>query len=389
MIRPFTLSRTHQILIISIVFLLVNGLNFHKYGIKIVNDSPRYIEYATKLHKGFYFDPHNFWYIGYASYIYVFQLFDSNFLTIIISQYLLQLVAVIALYYTSFNIWKNELSAFITSCFFVLFIDIALWNSYILAESVFASSTCITLYCFSLLYRGSRSTLLYVLTGTLLLFTILIKPTGAALLGASLLVFSIDPVKRIKGYYPRAIIGILIGLIFLVAVNRMLRTYGIMENYQKGEIIYAITTLPERPEYTLMVITPPENLYIPDPDLPPILKVIIFFYHHPIYWTQLFLAKLFFFVAHVRPYWSFWHNLYSVSSLILAYFLFTLAITSNKQHHKPVIFALAYVALHILSVCITSEDWDGRFLIPVLPVIFLFSGNGLSKLSQLSNAIKS
>lgn len=43
--------------------------NHTQYGIKVVKDSARYLEYASHLENGFYFDPHNFWYIGYPLYI--------------------------------------------------------------------------------------------------------------------------------------------------------------------------------------------------------------------------------------------------------------------------------------------------------------------------------
>jgi len=67
-------------------FLLINGFLFQKYGVKVVTDTHRYVEYASNLQSGFYFDPHNFWYIGYSLYILLIQLLQGSFLAIVTGQ---------------------------------------------------------------------------------------------------------------------------------------------------------------------------------------------------------------------------------------------------------------------------------------------------------------
>jgi 4-amino-4-deoxy-L-arabinose transferase-like glycosyltransferase len=356
-------------LTLFILYLLVNSFNFYQHGIKLVNDSARYIEYATNLHDGFYIDTFNIWYIGYPLIIFLFQFFTSGYELLIVFQYVLGLLAVYALYKTSLNLWNNPLSAFITGALYILFIDIAQWNSYVLTESVYASFTCFSIYALSLLYTGKRSLWIYLLTFALITFTFFIKPTGVGLLGATLSLVLYEIITRVKARWVKIAIGICTGLLFLILVNRMLEHYLIMENYQKGEIIYAVTTLPETSEYKLLVVTPPDNVYVPPEDSAPLFKIVSFFFHHPIYWLKLFFAKAFYFFAHVRPYWSITHNLYSLVILLPCYFFFFKGL--RKEKREVVLFAVVYCALHSLSICITSEDWDGRFLIPMLPVVFL------------------
>lgn len=349
--------------------MVLNGLMFFQHGIKLVNDSARYIEYATNLHKGFYIDPYNIWYVGYPLVIYVFQLFGTGYGGLIGFQYLLGFVAALALYHASLNVWKNPLGAFLAGCLYIIFIDSAQWNSYVLTESIYVSFTCICLYLLSLLYAGKRGSWLYLITASAILFTFFVKPTGVALLGATFSAGLYISIKRLPNWWSRVIVIVVAGGLFLLLVNRMLRHYLIMENYQKGEIIYAVTLMPDHRGYDLLIVTPPSNAYVPPDHYPPILKIVAFIFHHPVYWTKLSLAKAFYFLAHVRPYWSAFHNIYSLLILLPCYFFFIRGL--KKQTSTVLVFMVSFCLLHTLSICFTSEDWDGRFLIPMLPVIFL------------------
>lgn len=376
----FHKTYTHLI-IICLAYICFSLYNYKINGVKIVNDSARYIEYASSLQDGFFIDPHNFWYIGYPIYILIINLLGGDTQTVVFGQYFLGLIAIISLYFASLNIWNNRLSALFTGLIFIIFIDIGQWTSYVLTESLYVSFICFSLYLLSLIYKGSANKALYITTFVTIIFTILMKPTGIALLGALLFTFVTYSLKVVRSRLLKSLIAIACLTVFLVLVNKMLTTFLIMENYQKGEIIYDITTLPPRAEYQLMIISPPKDIYIPEDSTLPIIKIVNFIFHHPIYWTHLFLAKVFFLLAHIRPYWSISHNIYSLAVLLTCYYFF-IKVVKREKLSIPIIFSGFYLGVHILSVAITSEDWDGRFLIPMLPVIFLFSGYGLYRQFQ-------
>jgi hypothetical protein len=64
-----------------------------------------------------------------------------------------------------------------------------------------------------------------------------------------------------------------------------------------------------------------------------------------------------------------------------SYYLFARGIAYKwRKELLPFIFSVTYILFHTLSIGLTTNDWDGRFLIPILPVIFLFSGKGLTLL---------
>jgi hypothetical protein len=79
----------------------------------------------------------------------------------------------------------------------------------------------------------------------------------------------------------------------------------------------------------------------------------------------------------VKPYFSPIHNTIIVLILypvyifaIIGYFRF-----GKTQFEKY--FIAGYVASLVFTVSLTSENWDGRFLMPVLPFIFLLASHGI------------
>ena len=285
--------------------------------------------------------------------------------------------AALALYNTSLILWQNKSGALAAVLLYLLFIDISLWNAYVLTESLYTSFICFSVYCIARVYKGKGNYWFITLMMITVLFTSLIKPTGIALVGALFSVFMYTLLKQLSNRIIYAGVVILAGGTFLFLVNRMLTTYLIMENYQLGEVIYGVTTVNDHPEVKSLIISPPENMYRPQVSYPPLLKIVLFFFHHPLYWFELFFTKVGYLLTHLRPFWSWSHNLFSLIVLLPAYWFCVKALQREKAKIQVVLFTVTYLSIHLCSVGITSEDWDGRFLIPMLPVIFLFAGYGM------------
>lgn len=129
-----------------LVYIIVSTVCSYSYGIKFVNDSPRYLNYALNLRQGFYIEPHNFWYFGYVLFIYVIKLFNQTYFAIIISQYVLGYLAVIAIYETGLILFNNRIRALLPALLYIGFFEIPAWNSYILSEPFYISFTCFSIY---------------------------------------------------------------------------------------------------------------------------------------------------------------------------------------------------------------------------------------------------
>jgi len=158
----------------------------------------------------------------------------------------------------------------------------------------------------------------------------------------------------------------------------MLTTYGFMNDYQRGELIFGMFQYPNSPYYDILTINRPDNLYYPEESYPPLIRLILFIVHHPIYWLKLIFGKLFLFFLHVRPFWASWHNIYSILFLVPVYAFFFKGLFFGKATWKIKLFSMVLIGFHALSVGMLTDDWDGRFLLPVLPLFFLIAGKGLS-----------
>jgi hypothetical protein len=346
--------------ILLFAWLLVNLVLFYKTGVKIVADTERYIEYANGLRSGFYFDSHNFWYIGYVSYLLLIFKISGSVGAVVVGQYLFSVLAVIALYRAAFLLGNSTASALATCLLFIGFTDILMWNSYVLTESLYTSFICFSIYCLVVIYNTKARRTFVALGVFVILFTILMKPTGLALLVAIVTVLLVRT---------KSIALISVSLILLVIlVNRMLTTFVLVENYRAGEIIYAASE---------MVVEKPADLTNPSSSYP-LLRVVLFIVQNPVYWTKLFVLKVYYLLFHTRPFWSIFHNLFSLIVLIPSYILFFKGIKNADR--DIVVFTSSFLLIHILSVGFTADDWDGRFLIPMLPVIFIFTGHGFNSL---------
>lgn len=371
--------------IITTTFLFINAVLLHKNGLKVVADSHRYLEYAANLRDGFYFDPHNFWYFGYVLFIYCCTSVSDSLVLVITFQYCLSFLAVFALYKASKNIFNKNSSALISALLFLLFAEISAWNSYLLAESVYISFVCFSAFFLTeVLLKKNRSFAAVTMLILTLIICSLMKPTGIAVVGSVVTCIIIQFLRSGKKILAIPVSACVIFAFFLL-VNRVLTTFHIIENYQLGEIIYGVTTLDDNVSGSLR-LSPPENLSVPGTDIAPVLRILVFAIDHPVYWSKLFLAKAFYLLIHVRPYWSTIHNIFSLGFLLPVYYFFFQAFRSKKMKSPLVIFVVSFLLIQIFSVCLTSEDWDGRFLMPMLPVIFIFSGHGLSERIKFSTS---
>ncbi len=367
--------------VLSVLFLVLSVFLFLKFGVKNVNDSHRYLDYATNLSNGFYFEDHNFWYISYSFFIFLVRFISgsSNEINLIVSQIALSYFSMLLLYKATDNFFNNKAAAFVSALLYLIFIEILTWNFYILSESFYVSLTCFSLYFLSKYLKGKRSLLIWILGSLTVFITILAKPTGIALLAGIIGIVVFNAFKYISKPIFKYSFGFTLTIFLLVLVNKMLETFLIMENYSIGEVVYAISTLPYRAEYASLFVSVPENLDFPSIHYQPLLKIIYFIVFNLKYWITLFLTKIFFYLVHVRPFWSIQHNLFNIAVLLPVYYYSIKSLISSIRSDELKIFSITYFSIHVLSVGITTVDWDGRFLMPVLPLLFVLCSNEIAK----------
>ena len=82
-------------------------------------------------------------------------------------------------------------------------------------------------------------------------------------------------------------------------------------------------------------------------------------------------------LAHVRPFYTPFHNLAVLCLMTPVYLLAVVGLIRARREPLAALVA-AVVALHLLVIAITHSDWDGRCLLFVLPLIGVLAAKGLA-----------
>ena len=170
-----------------------------------------------------------------------------------------------------------------------------------------------------------------------------------------------------------------ISAFFLFALNGVLVDYAdsFLESYSRAEIIY--------PDMNLS-LKAPENLFRLEGDWPPMLKLLLFVAGNPLYFLKLFSCKVLLFLTGIRPYFSLIHNI-GVASFLLASYAWGIYGIRHIYSDFLKLLVLCFFASQVLMVGCTSVNWDGRFLLPGLPFVFIVSAIGICRnLSKLDKS---
>lgn len=151
-------------------------------------------------------------------------------------------------------------------------------------------------------------------------------------------------------------------------LNKLLATFTLIETYVRGELLYG---------YAPWAIESPTALWQPPAAWAPAVRLAAFAWHNPVFFGRLVVGKLALFCGYARPYHSIGHIALIVLLIWPTYWL-TWRGARNATVWLPARLFLATVVLgQAAIVALTVEDWDGRFLIAVLPAVF-----ALAALSQ-------
>lgn len=358
------------LLVLTFLFAFVNGFWFWKMGIMTDYDTWGYLEYADEIREeGIFFKPHWFWYIGYVLFVLVAQSIVTGLEGIVLFQYVFAYIGMVALFFAAINLYGKPKTAFLTCLWALGFVMISFWNLFVYAESLMISLYCMGFYFLSLGYTGKLTLGKGILGAVVLIWAILCKPTGVALLAGLAAVATVWAWRKLPsvGWKIAFSAAVIVG--FLGLLNQMLATFGIVEAYRNGEVVYNVQKLPAYASTLQLAV--PANLDFPSGDLVPISKILYLWVFNPIYSLKLFGTKLFYYLMYVRPYYSWVHNLMALALLLPMYWAYVQAILVRSLGIYPKVFSMAVVCCSALSVALLADNWNSRFLMPVLPLVFL------------------
>lgn len=341
------------------------SLNFEKNYI-LGGDSPRYIEGANKISNFKLPDGKGTNNLGYIFYLAIFKYFKLDLSFVVLSQIILTFISSLCLYRISKKISSTWVAYFIFFLY-LFYLPLQVFNFYILTETIFICLIIFILY-FLIFFKKKYIPLLLVL----IFFYIFFRPHGIILVPAlvfSLLIWLYLNNKLIL-FYSSFISLIILSIPFLYLLNLYLNNQNLVNTLASIDIIWGYKNENNTLQY--------DTTSVVNNDL---LSLLIFIKNNIYSFTIAFFKKIFYFYFRIRPYYSDFHNYYIIFFNII--YLPTAIIGLFKLKNKNNIgFILMYCLIFFftLAVGFSWADWDGRFSLYIIPIIFIFAGVGLQSL---------
>ena len=364
----------HHRVLLAGLWVLVQLVFLRKFhGPHSANDSSRYLAYAANIAECGYFEPgHNLRYILYPLFQSLWLWLGLGWWGIVAGQMAISALATRAIYRGTRRLARGGRgAAALATLAFIAWPDIQQFNSFLLTESLFISLVALSFGAFTRVRAGRArgwAVLLLVLA-----LAALARPNGFVV-GLAAALAGLDALRARPSRRPwrAALLGLgLLAPLLWAALNHQLATFYLMDTYQRGELIF------RSPLWAVHQAAP---LAMPPPGTGPAARVLYFAAHNPVYLGRLMLGKLFVFVSYLKPHYSLAHRVLGVLVLWPAYWL------AMRGAHRAVVWRPARVflagmfLLQTAIIMLTVDDWDVRFLAPVLPVVFVLAALELQNL---------
>ena len=367
-IRSLTLKiwPYHRALLAGL-WVLMQLLFWRKFGgPHFVNDSARYLEYAKGIAERGYFEPgHNLRYVLYPLFQSLWLRLGLGWPGIVVGQMAVSALATRAIYRGTRRLARGGRgAAALATLAFIAWPDIQQFNVFLLTESLFISLVALSFAAFTNMTSGRPRD--WGLLLLVLALAALARPNGFVVALAAALA-GLDALRRLPNRRPwrAALLAlVLLAPLLWAALNHQLATFYLMDTYQRGELIF---------RYQLWAVHQAAPLTMPPPGTGPAARVLYFAAHNPIYLGRLMLGKLFVFVSYLKPHYSLAHRVLGVLVLWPAYWLAACGARRWSIWRPARVFLAGVFLLQTAIIMLTVDDWDVRFLAPVLPVTFVLA----------------
>jgi hypothetical protein len=351
-----------QIYILLSCWILVNGFLFYSLGIKYAIDTSRFDAEANAWLNGTFEPSYRMWYAGYITVLVICKSLFHSIYPSIFFQYILSAVATIYFYKGLQNLLKNSQIAFYATILVIGYFPLQQWNTCLLTESMFISLVLLFVWALSI-ENNSRKWITLIFIS---LIATRLRPNGGILLLSTCAIYSVQQIKLDKKSLLLFSIGIIIILFVLQNDTDMFYQF-LLDSFNKGEIIcgHADASIP-----TTYITNDSSNGSI--------TKILHLIMQYPSKSMQLYIGRLIALWSDLRTYYSLTHNLFIGYYILFAYSMAIIGCIQYRNIYTELLWAtVLYCGLNTLLVMITYADWDGRFLAPLLPMIFIWSGLGI------------
>jgi hypothetical protein len=346
------------------------------FKVRLGADSSRYLNAAELLLHGKLPTGKAKRYLGYDLFVSLFLWSGLGKLGIVLAQALITGVAAYCLYRLARRLYDRR-TGLLAAFFYIGYAEIHTWNFYILTDSLFVSMVIISLF----VVVEWRGLWLSAVAGLVVLFTCTVRPNGfilAASIGTYAL-YSLWKTRRYKVFMGVACLFLVAFPVAIKLIDAMLVYSPILKHYARGAVMTG-----RQPSALTMPGIIPEGLTNVKSTL---LAITLFIAAKPVYFLQLAGIKLRYFFLHTRPFYSAFHNYFSVLTLVPSYALALWGLFSRTDYPAERVLLISVIFFQSLIVALTLSDWDGRFLLVILPIVFVFASRGAWRLLDAVKAL--
>ena len=370
------ISLPKQYLILVIVWAIVQGWLLWKNGIVTHLEATKYINEANHfLQTGDFSAPNFYLYSSQIILIAAAITIKTGFISIVILQWMLNLLATFMFYKMALIFLKKEWLVFLATTLFIINIPYQHYNSYLYTESIFYSLTIIfSSYLLRIKKLNPHNILVIILMLLLLSVT---RPTGILFFPATAIYLFFRFFYRVKFIY-KILISAGTLIVFLVILDQLLQTGGnfnFMLPFEKENIICGVNTTSE---VSIKTIKESNSL-----------KGIVYYVaNNGDQFFRLARLKTIAFFGFTRDYYSSSHNWFLILFFYPFYLLSIIGIWKKiKQKDKRLLFMLSVITLYWITTLLTCDDWHNRFILTVFPFFFLtglaaFSKNNIEEVGK-------
>lgn len=359
-----------------IILIASLGMNFCLvlvFGISDGGDSGRYYDSAERILNWRLPTGKSRSYLGYSGFVTIFVALGLSNIAIGIAQILISAMAAVCLYLMGRRFYGTRVGIS-AALLFVAFPDVQYWNLIIYAESLYTSMLIISSYLL-ITAENPKKVLIALIPA---IYTCSIRPHGVGF-AAALIIYGLYLLwinRHYKALGMLAVALVAAAPLIWTALGAMVKYERVLDIYAGGEITWGYTDNALK----MPGVISEETLAIQHP----VSAIMSFIMEKPVYFFELLGNKLWYLFSHFRPYYTNFHNALSLAFLIPAYFFAVLGLPRANHEQRPLRVLLLSTLLCQASITsVTFTDWDGRFLIPLLYVVFLYAAIGLWRVLDL------
>lgn len=360
-LRVYLTSPVALTLSLVLCSMLVNFAVLAWLGIQHGGDTARYLDGASNLLAGRPFQEKQHQYLGYVAVVAVCRLSGAGEKGVIILQIGIMSLATLALYDLGRQL-SGHFTGLLAAFCLVANVEIARWNTYILTDSLYISLVVLST---GFIHRAAERAQWqwYVGGAGVVLCAAFMRPHGWVLAPVTT-VYWITRAKigrRAKrGAMALVLIVFVGGAAFLGAFHQDVKGESPGTWLRQGVVVWG---------YDGWRVPMPVETNESGDDLVDTLRYAL---RHPWPSMKLAVARVAAELLHARPFYSLLHNVLVVIFGLIVYPLAVLGVLRLKRTPLAQLMS-AIIGSHMLFVALTFADWDGRFLLYVIPLILLFA----------------